>query len=146
MLKLYYSAAIYLTLGLLSGLYYREFTKINDYDGPTQLAVVHTHLLTLGMMMFLIVLLLEKAFALSETKWFKLFFWHYHGGMLLTVGMMVVHGSRDVLGLPSGAAIAGIAGLGHILLTVAFVFLFIALKDRITATSTPAKSGGATAG
>src|SRR5690606_7594812 len=68
MRKLFLASFVYLLLGLASGLFYREFTKINDFtaaDGFTQLSVVHTHLLTLGVIVLLIVLLLEKTFELS---------------------------------------------------------------------------------
>ena len=70
MRKLFYAATAYLVLGLASGLYYREFTKSNDYtaaDGFTQLSVLHTHLLTLGVIVLLIVLVLEKVFTLSNS-------------------------------------------------------------------------------
>ena len=130
--KIYWAAAIYTILGLLSGLYYRELTKAKNFTGDTQLAILHTHLLALGTLVFLIVLVLEKVFALSETKSFKPFFWSYHAGMLITVGAMAVHGTLTVLGKESGAAIAGIAGLGHIVLTVAFVLLFVGLHARIS--------------
>ncbi|UKD56048.1 DUF2871 domain-containing protein [Amycolatopsis sp. FU40] len=129
--KIYWAAAIYTILGLLGGLYYRELTKAKDFTGDTQLSIVHTHLLALGTLVFLIVLVLDKVFTLSATRSFAPFFWIYHAGMLVTVGGMVVHGTLTVLGKESGAAIAGIAGLGHILLTVAFVLLFVGLHARI---------------
>jgi hypothetical protein len=51
--------------------------------------------------------------------------------------MLTVHGSMTVLGVSVGGAIAGLAGLGHILLTIGLVLLFIALRDRVKATGTP---------
>jgi hypothetical protein len=45
-------------LGVLSGLAYREFTKVKHFTGDTQLSVLHTHLLALRMLFFLIVLVL----------------------------------------------------------------------------------------
>ena len=56
---------IYMVLGVLSGLFYREFTKFNGSPGGTQLAVVHTHWLTLGAIVGLILLLLEIAVVLA---------------------------------------------------------------------------------
>ncbi|WP_449374088.1 DUF2871 family protein [Arthrobacter psychrolactophilus] len=44
-------------------------------------------------------------------------------------GMMQVNGSTDV-----SAAIPGIAGLGHILLSAGMVFLFLALRTRLFGT------------
>lgn len=136
MLKIYYSAFTYLVLGLLSGLFYREFTKAQGFpEGAyTQLAVVHTHLLTLGFIVLLIVLLLEKVFALSRSKLFGWFFWLYNAGVVLTAAMMITHGIITVTGGKTSAAISGIAGLGHILLTVSTVLLFLALGKAIKGT------------
>ncbi|MBH2007308.1 DUF2871 domain-containing protein [Candidatus Saccharibacteria bacterium] len=131
MKKLYYAALAYGILGLAAGLFYRDYTKLNDFTGSTQLVVMHTHLFALGMLVMLIVLVLERLFTLSKTKWFNLFFWHYNAGLLLTVAMMLVIGLRDVAGEPSLPMINGIAGLGHIILSIAIVFLFIALGKQV---------------
>jgi len=42
-----------------------------------------------------------------------------------------------VLGVSSGGAIADIAGLGHIPLTIGLVLLFVALRGRVKATGRP---------
>lgn len=131
MRKLYFAVVAYTVLGLAAGLYYRELTKAQDFTGSTQLSVVHTHLLTLGTIFLLVVLLLEKAFTLSASRWFTPFFWTYNAGLVVTVGMLVVHGTMTVLGTSAGSAVAGIAGLGHILLTVALAFLLAALYRGI---------------
>lgn len=131
MKKLYNAAAIYMILGLAGGLFYREFGKGFDFDGFTQLAVVHTHLLTLGMLFFLLVLALEKAFTLSKSKWFNLFFWHYNAGLVLSATMMTINGIITLQGGTSNGMMAGIAGLGHIIITVGLIFLFIALRQRL---------------
>lgn len=133
MRRLFYAAFAYMIVGIASGLFYREFTKINDFPegGATQLGLVHTHLLVLGFVVLLIVLLLEKAFALSESRLFGWFFWLYNAGVVLTSAMMVWHGSLTVLGQESSAMIAGIAGLGHILLSAGMVLLFLALRKRL---------------
>lgn len=133
MKKIFNAAFAYMILGVLAGLFYREFTKANDFpEGDfTQLGVVHTHLLTLGFIVLLIVLALDKVFGLSGTKLFSWFFWLYNSGIVLTAGMMVWHGSLTVLGEESGAMIAGIAGLGHIALSVSLVLFFLALRRRV---------------
>ena len=139
MKKLYYASFTYMVIGVLSGLFYREFTKANDFpEGQfTQLGLVHTHLLTLGFIVLLIVLLLEKVFALSRNrKPFEWFFWLYNAGVVLTAAMMVWHGMLTVLGEESTNMIAGIAGLGHIFLTVAMVLFFIVLGGAISKTET----------
>lgn len=140
MRRLFYAAFAYMIVGVASGLFYREFTKINDFPegASTQLGLVHTHLLVLGFVVLLVVLLLEKAFALSESRLFGWFFWIYNAGIVLTSAMMVWHGSLTVLGQESTKMIAGIAGLGHILLSAGMVLLFLALRKRLFATKSPA--------
>ncbi|WP_282846784.1 DUF2871 domain-containing protein [Microbacterium oxydans] len=133
MRRLFSAAFAYMLVGVASGLFYREFTKINDFpEGEsTQLGLVHTHLLVLGFVVLLIVLLLEKAFTLSESRLFGWFFWLYNAGLVLTAAMMIWHGSLTVLGQESSGMIAGIAGLGHILLSVGMILLFLALRKRL---------------
>ncbi|MBV1850137.1 DUF2871 domain-containing protein [Catellatospora tritici] len=132
MRKSYYAAHTYMILGLVSGLAYREVTKLADYTGPTQLSVLHPHLLALGMLFFLIVLALEKAFTLSAGKLFDGFFWTYNAGLALTTAMMAVKGTLTVYGKPTGEALAWISGLGHLALTVGLILFFVNLGKRIT--------------
>ncbi|MEV1246488.1 DUF2871 domain-containing protein [Nonomuraea sp. NPDC050022] len=133
MKKLLHAAHIYMIIGVISGLYYRELTKLTDFTGDTQLGVVHTHLLALGMLFFLIVLALEKLFTLSASRLFNWSFWVYNAGLALTVLMMIIHGTQTVLGAQTSAMISGLAGLGHIVLTVGLVLFFINLGKRIAA-------------
>ena len=114
----------YMIIGLAFGVFYREFTKFNDFSGQTQLGVLHTHTLILGMFFFLIVLLLEQNFQLSQHKNFNKFFLFYNIGLGLTLLMLLIHGSMTVLGIEGNAAISGIAGLGHIILTIGLAFFF----------------------
>lgn len=132
MKKLYHAAFTYMIAGLASGLFYREFTKANDFIGDSQLSVVHTHLLALGMLFFLSVLALDKIFNLSGLRMFTAFFWTYNAGLALTTAMMTLSGVLTVQGTTPSAAIAGISGLGHIGLTAGLVLLFITLGKRVT--------------
>ncbi len=62
-MKRYLNAALtYAVLALAGGVFYREFTKFNGFDGRTALGVVHTHYFMLGMVFFLLLLVLEKTF------------------------------------------------------------------------------------
>lgn len=131
MRKSYYAAHVYMILGVISGLYYREITKINKFEGDTQLSVVHTHLLALGMLGFLIVLALDKQFQLSGTRQFTYFFWFYNAGIAITVLMMLFRGTQTVLGNHVPEGVAMIAGLGHIVLTVGLILLFVLLGKRL---------------
>ena len=133
MKKLFYAAFAYMLVGVASGLFYREFTKANDFPAGefTQLGLAHTHLLTLGFIVLLIVLALEKLFGLSRSKLFGWFFWVYNAGVILTSALLIWHGSLTVLGQEAGGMIAGIAGLGHILLTAGMVLFFLALRRAL---------------
>ena len=122
---------MYLATGLGSGLAYREITKAQDFDGFTQLALVHTHILTLGVMVMLTVLVLEKVFTLSRSKAFSWFFWVYNIGLVITSTTMVINGILQINGDESSKAIAGISGSGHILLTIGLILLMVALGKRV---------------
>ena len=137
MQKLFYAAFIYMLIGVASGLFYREFTKMNDFpEGRfTQLGLAHTHLLTLGFIVLLIVLILEKVFTLSRSKMFTWFFWVYNAGVILTSAMLITHGMLTVLGEESSKMIAGMAGLGHMLLAAGMILLFLTLRGRLNRTA-----------
>ncbi len=138
MTRLLNTSFFYLIAGLVGGLFYREFTKMQDFpEGQfTQLGLVHTHLLILGFIMFLIVLLLEKSFGLTrQGALFTWFFWLYNAGVVITAGMMVWHGSLTVLGKESNAMISGIAGLGHIAISAGVVMLYVTIRSAIRASA-----------
>lgn len=98
MRRLLYSFLFYMIIGLFSGFFYRELTKAYDFTGTTQLSLVHTHTLILGMFMFLILLPLEKLFKLSSYYLFNWFFYVYNIGVIVTIGMMVTKGFFQVTG------------------------------------------------
>jgi len=131
MQKLARASLSYMIIGLISGVYFREFTKLKDFTDWTQLSVVHTHTLILGMFFFLIVLLLEKNFQLTQHKNFKKFYVTYNIGLGVTILMLLTHGTMTVLGKDVSPAISGIAGLGHIILTVGLGFFFQVLLQSI---------------
>lgn len=140
MKKILNAAFIYMIAGVASGLFYREFTKLNGFpEGKvTQLGLVHTHLLTLGFIVLLIALVIEKVFTISRSpKLFAWFFWLYNAGVILTSGMLIWHGSLTVLGQESSKMIAGIAGLGHMLLTAGMVVFFVALRRAVLSRAAP---------
>ena len=136
--KLFNSAFIYLLAALASGVLWREVTKILDISTPTALGTVHTHLFSLGFMMFLLFILLEKNFHVSEAPRFNLFFILYHIGVVLSAVFMLVRGITSVLvingtmEMASGlnGTISGMSGLGHIILTVALVIYMFLLKEK----------------
>ncbi|WP_052459791.1 DUF2871 family protein [Tessaracoccus massiliensis] len=135
--RLFFSAAAWTGLGLLSGLYWREFTKLNEFTGETMLSTAHTHALALGALVFLAALALAKVFPLAE-KSGKLFALLYNIGMAFTFGAMVVKGTLQVLEAPiaTSAMWPGFAGLGHMLISGTFVYFFIILRRAMKADAT----------
>lgn len=144
MKRLFTTAAVYMVLGLASGVFYREYTKLTGNLGePSQLSTLHTHLLVLGMLMFLAVLALEATLHVSGRRSFTVFYWTYNLGLVITIVMMVVRGVLTLDGADptqTTAAIPGIAGLGHMLLAVGLVALFIALRGAVGQAQAQAQS------
>ena len=134
-MKRYFNAAfLYTIVAMVFGVFYREFTKFNDFTAKTTLSVMHTHYFMLGMFFFLVLLLLEKNFAFSNTKTNKIVM-VYHIGLNMTGIMFLIRGITQVLGTSlssaANAAISGIAGVGHILLGVSIIILLLQLKKKI---------------
>ena len=124
----------YAIAAMVCGVFYREFTKYQDFTGVTALGKVHAHLFLLGMVMFLIVALFAMHWNLDGQKNFRWFLRTYNIGVPLTAAMLLVRGVTQVLGLPlttgASAAMSGIAGIGHILTGVGLILLLLALRDR----------------
>lgn len=135
MKKLINTSFIYAILAMIGGVFYREFTKLNGFVGKTTLSVVHTHLFMLGMVFFLVILLLAKQYKnILENKRFKVFYYVYNGGLLLTTVMFTWRGVLQVFGnnLSKGlnASISGMAGIGHMLLGIGIIIFFTILRKQ----------------
>lgn len=116
---------VYTVLAMIGGVFYREFTKMNDYTAWTTLSVVHTHYFILGMMFFLIlgVVSTRVRFKPNHAVLF------YNIGLNLTAIMLVVRGIVQVLDLNVvSALISGIAGIGHIILGVSLILILLDIK------------------
>lgn len=136
MKKMINTAFIYMIAGLVGGVFYREFTKFNGFVGKTSLGVVHTHLILLGMVVFLALALFVKVLpGLEENKRFKQFYTLYNIALPFMTTMFVVRGVVQVLAIElakgPNAAISGVAGIAHILMAVALFMLFSALKKEV---------------
>lgn len=125
-------ALSYAILAIIGGVFYREFTRFNDFSGTTALGKIHTHFFMLGMFVYLIIALFARHYDLYSMKTFKAFRGIYNTGVPMTGIMLGVRGVFDVLPdkLSVGAdkAISGIAGIGHILTAVGIILLLITLK------------------
>ena len=127
---------VYFIVALATGVFYREFTKFNGFTGRTALGYAHTHLLVLGMFLFLILAVLEhKDGGLTGDRLFSRFFILYNIALPLMVCMLLVRGAVQVSGLAlssaADAAISGIAGISHVLIAAALWMLFVLLKKRL---------------
>lgn len=135
-------ALAYSILAMCGGVFYREFTKFNNFTGNTALGKVHTHFFMLGMFVYLIIALFMRGNDFSGEKLFKVFRAVYNTGVPLTGIMLGVRGVTEVMGLElskgADAAISGIAGIGHIITGAGIVLLIVTLKK--CAASTKVKS------
>ncbi|PEA55142.1 hypothetical protein CON64_08930 [Bacillus pseudomycoides] len=127
MKKLYNAAFTYLIIGLLSGVFAREYSKAQGIQGTTSLYKLHTHVLVLGFLFFLIALALSKLFAVHEAKSFNMWFIVYNLGLVLTVGSMATRGLLQLNGADF-KGLSHIAGMSHTIIGIALVWFMILLK------------------
>lgn len=124
---------LYALFAIICGVFYREFTKYKSFSGKTTLSVTHVHLFVLGMILFMILALFSIHTNLLEHKKFKLFMILYNIGLPFMVIMMFIRGVLQVLEIElskgSNAAISGIAGISHIIMTASFIVLYLILKQ-----------------
>lgn len=123
---------IYAILAIISGVFYREFTKFNAFSGKTTLAFTHLHFFVLGTLLFLIIALFVQKTTLEDVKSFKTFMKLYNVALPFMVIMFYVRGIVQVLNIElttaMNASISGIAGIAHIIMTISIVLLFNSLK------------------
>lgn len=127
-------ALVYAVIAMIFGVFYREFTKFEQFTGRTNLSVMHTHYFLLGMFFFLILMLIEKNFAFSGQKQVGVLLITYQLGLNITGLGFLMRGLTQVWGtnLSRGmdASISGIAGIGHIFLGISLVLLLLKIRNR----------------
>ena len=128
MQKYFKISSFYLLFGLVMGIFSREFTKLNNFSGYTVLKSVHTHTLVLGFLFFIIVLLLEKNFTISNNKSFNKWIVLYNLGLLYLIITLSIRGILQVIG-SDFVGLSHIAGLGHAILGVSLVW-FLAIVNK----------------
>lgn len=136
-------AFVFLLLGIVCGVFYREFTKpyglANEY---TTLGLAHTHFLVLGVAFVMLFGLVTDKLDKHSDKVFRAGFLTYSVGVLGAGSMIVVRGILDVLvksekvvfQVSSGAngTISGISGIFHAALGAGILLIFVAWlrKDK----------------
>ena len=128
MQKYFKISSFYLLFGLVMGIFSREFIKLNNFSGYTVLKSVHTHTLVLGFLFFIIVLLLEKNFTISNNKSFNKWIVLYNLGLLYLIITLSIRGILQVIG-SDFVGLSHIAGLGHAILGVSLVW-FLAIVNK----------------
>ena len=125
----------YFIIAMISGVFYREFTKWNGYTQPTSLGVLHTHLLILGVGVFLFVAMLRKQTKIDENAYFNPFYILYNLSLPLMTLTMLLRGITEVKGIQLSkmlnGMLSGIAGLSHIGLAIALFLLLIMIKKEL---------------
>lgn len=134
MKKYMITSVVYALIALCGGVFYREFTKFNAFEGTTTLSVIHTHYFVLGMMFFLLLLVLEKTFAFSDKKT-NISLICYQVGLNITGIMFLTRGIVQTLGISvdstTDAIISGLAGIGHVILGVSLIVFLVFLAKHI---------------
>ena len=130
------TAVVYAVIAMVCGVFYREFTKFNGFEGRTVLSALHPHYFMLGMAFFLLLLLLEKAVGFSGAGAGKVLA-VYHVGLNLTGLTLLLRGVTQVLGTDLSSAmdgaLSGVAGIGHILLGVSLLLLLLRIRKGVSA-------------
>ncbi|MBM6646333.1 DUF2871 family protein [Bacillus sp. RIT 809] len=127
MKKLYNASFTYLIIGLLSGIFAREYGKFKGIIGSTLLNLLHTHTLVLGFFFFLIALGLAKVFAFHEVKGFNNWFIVHNIALTLMLGSLAARGLLQL----NGADFKGltyIVGFSHSMMAFTLVWFMILLK------------------
>ncbi len=121
-----------LIMGLLGGVFYREFTKFYGFEGVTHLGKLHVHTLTLGFIALLVIYACQdKEHSPDSVRRLKKPLYTYMAGLTLSVVSMAVTGIYEIVGegakTVSMPALEGISGLGHITLATGLVWLVVSL-------------------
>ena len=119
MKRLMNASIVYGVLGLIGSVFYREFTT---------LSVVHTHYLMFEMVLFLLLVVVEKNFHFVDNKVLK-YLLFYHIGLNLTVVMLVVRGVVQVLSLDVSSVV--LFGIAHLILGISMVLVLFSIGNCI---------------
>lgn len=90
-------AFAYAVAAMAFGVFYREFTKFNDFVGKTSLAVTHLHLFVLGSIVMLVLGLIDARYDISLHKLYKPTMILYNVALPYVVIMFTVRGVLQVV-------------------------------------------------
>lgn len=126
-------AIVYAAVAMVCGVFYRECTKFSQFNGVTNLSVMHTHYFLLGMVFFFLLMLAEKGFGFSNRNTGKILV-IYHIGLNVTGLGFLMRGLNQVWGTALSSAmdasISGISGIGHILTGVSLILVLLQIRKH----------------
>ena len=131
-INLFKLSIVFAILGLMGGVFYREFSKAFNYSEATALNFVHLHLLVLGFIFYLILFCICKKEDITKLKYPLIIF---NIGLGWTITSFMVRGIFTITSngyTPfKDALLSGIAGLGHMILGVGLILTLLSLLINI---------------
>lgn len=122
-------------LGLILGVFYREFTKFYNFEGKTVLGVIHSHLFVLGTFFLLGLIVFNKLFNLELAKKFNNKVDAYTVGLCGVVLSMLVRGIFQVQGVELSkalnASISGVSGIFHGIFGISFILILNDIRKAV---------------
>lgn len=134
MQRAFWTSLFYLVFGLAFGVFYREYTRLMDFNGDTTLSFTHSHILTLGFGVFLLVIVLDRFLGFTSRKYYTLFFWIYNVGLMITLLALISRGILDVHRVDF-SFLPYIAGMGHIIISLGLAFFMKVTYDGLKSRS-----------
>lgn len=120
-----------LLMGLIAGVFYREFIKFYHYQNITHLSRLHVHILVLGFLTMLVAYIIVRKYSTSILISLKKPLYIYMVGFTFTIVNMMVFGIYEVVSNGQDtiriAALSGTSGIGHILLSIGIVWFMVNL-------------------
>ena len=119
----------FLVMGLIGGVFYREFTKFYDYQAKNHLSKLHVHILILGFLLMMIIYIVSKEYDVKRILSLKKPIYVFISGFTFTMVNMTLFGIYDVVGegkdIVIRAALEGLSGIGHIVLSIGIVWMAV---------------------
>ncbi len=133
--NIYDTSICYLIMGLVAGVFYREFTKFFDFTAESHLSKLHVHTIVLGCLVLLMLYILVNKIDKNISKNIEKSFHIYNIGLVITLVSMTVYGIFDVVGdgknIININAISGISGIGHIILAIGIIMIFMRVRNEM---------------
>lgn len=119
----------FLVMGLIAGVFYREFTKFYKYSDNNHLSKLHVHVLALGFLPMMILYLVVKEYDVKKNLSLRKPLYVFVSGFTFTIVNItlfwifeIVSASRPIV---NKAALKGLSGLGHIFLAIGIVWMVV---------------------